>query len=197
MHPWTAPLLESFRQRVDSLPHALLVHGPQGIGKLALAEHMAQFILCESADPKKRPCGGCEGCRWFVAGSHPDFRRVEPEALAPQREADPDDAPAEPAAKKGKPSLEIKIDQVRGLADFLNVGSHRGRRRVALVHPAEDMNLNAANATAERSRRAAGRRNVHPGFAPSSAAPADHPQPLCRHSGRGPGAGRRAGLAQG
>jgi DNA polymerase-3 subunit delta' len=146
MHPWTAPFLESLRQRGESLPHALLVHGPKGIGKLALAERMAQLILCEATDTTKRPCGASEGCRWFVAGSHPDFRRDEPEALAPQREVDADDAPAEPAAKKGKPSIEIKIAQVRELAGFLNVGSHRGRRRVALVHPAEDMNLNAANA---------------------------------------------------
>ena len=35
----------------------------------------------------------------------------------------------------------------RGLAGFLNVGSHRGGRRIALVHPADDLYLpNAANA---------------------------------------------------
>ena len=35
---------------------------------------------------------------------------------------------------------------MRELADFLNIGSHRGGLRVALVHPAEEMNINAANA---------------------------------------------------
>jgi DNA polymerase-3 subunit delta' len=35
---------------------------------------------------------------------------------------------------------------VRGLDDFLNLRSHRGRLRVALVHPAEDMNANTSNA---------------------------------------------------
>jgi DNA polymerase III subunit delta' len=50
------------------------------------------------------------------------------------------------AEKPEKPSLVIKVEQVRELADFLYVGSHRGRLRVALVHPAEDMNENAANA---------------------------------------------------
>jgi DNA polymerase-3 subunit delta' len=147
MHPWNAPVLDSLRSRLETLPHALLIHGPKGIGKLALAERVAQLILCEAADVARRPCGGCEGCRWFSAGSHPDFRRVEPEALAPAPEADAEDAPAvaEPA-KKGKPSQVIKVEQVRALGDFLNVGSHRGRRRVALVHPAEEMNPNAANA---------------------------------------------------
>lgn len=147
MHPWNEPLLDSLRQRLATLPHALLLHGPKGVGKLALAERAAQMLVCE-AKSGPRPCGHCEGCRWFTAGSHPDFRRVEPEALAPQAaQAEEGEAPAEAApARKGKPSLEIKVDQVRQLADFLNVNSHRGGRRIALVHPAEDMNANAANA---------------------------------------------------
>lgn len=144
MHPWNTSILESLRRRLDALPHALLVHGPQGVGKLALAERMAQLVLCEAADAARRPCGACEGCRWFAAGSHPDFRRVEPEAMAAM-EAIAEEGSNEPA-KKGKPSQEIKVSQVRELADFLNVGSHRGRRRIALVHPAEEMNPNAANA---------------------------------------------------
>lgn len=145
MHPWNAPILDSLRRGLDALPHALLVHGPQGVGKLGLAERVAQLILCEFADAARRPCGTCEGCRWFAAGSHPDFRRVEPEALAPAAAATSEGGDSEPA-KKAKPSNEIKVSQVRELGDFLNVGSHRGRRRVALVHPAEDMNPNAANA---------------------------------------------------
>lgn len=142
MHPWNEPILESIKRRVDSLPHALLVHGAKGIGKLALAERIAQLLLCESADPARRPCGVCEGCRWYLTGNHPDFRRIEPEAMAARPEAEGEEG----AAKKGKPSQEIKIDQVRELADFLNIGSHRGRRRVALVHPADELNPNAANA---------------------------------------------------
>jgi DNA polymerase III subunit delta' len=145
MHPWNDPVFEGIRQRVEELPHAILIHGPQGVGKLALAERVAQLILCEASGAAARPCGACDGCRWYRAGSHPDFRRVEPEALAPKPdEGEGEDAPA--ARSKTKPSTEIKIDQVRALSGFLNVGSHRGRRRVALVHPAEEMNLNAANA---------------------------------------------------
>ena len=143
MHPWNEPILQSLAARAGKLPHALLIHGVQGIGKLALAERVAQFLLCE-ADSGAKPCGRCDGCRWFLAGSHPDFRRLEPESLA--KEVEPEDGEEAPAKKTAKPSIEIKIEQVRGLADFLNLRSHRGRLRVALVHPAEDMNLNAANA---------------------------------------------------
>jgi DNA polymerase-3 subunit delta' len=129
MHPWNQPILDSLNARLARLPHALLVYGPQGVGKLALAERAAQMLLCEGAE---KPCDACSACKWFLAGNHPDFRRVEPEILW--------------AEKPDKPSIEIKIEQIRALADFLNVGSHRGGRRVTLVHPAEHMNEPTANA---------------------------------------------------
>jgi DNA polymerase-3 subunit delta' len=141
MHPWNEPIFQSVVVRAERLPHALLIHGAQGVGKLALAERIAQFMLCEAASGAK-PCGSCDGCRWYLAGSHPDFRRIEPEALAKAPELDEDEAPAK---KTAKPSTEIKIEQVRGITDFLNLRSHRGRLRVALIHPAEDMTLSAAN----------------------------------------------------
>lgn len=141
MHSWNQPILDSLARRLERLPHALLIHGPRGVGKLALAERAAQLLLCEG---QKRPCDACDACRWFLAGNHPDFRRLEPEALA--KEPPPEGEEEAPARRTKQPSIEIKVDQVRELAGFLYVGSHRGRLRVALVHPAEDMNENAANA---------------------------------------------------
>ena len=132
MHPWNQPILDALARRLERLPHALLVHGPRGVGKLGLAERISQLLLCEGQGARKRPCDTCDACRWFLGGNHPDFRRVEPEVLW--------------AEKPEKPSLVIKVEQVRELADFLYIGSHRGRLRVALVHPAEEMNENAANA---------------------------------------------------
>jgi DNA polymerase-3 subunit delta' len=143
MHPWNEPILQSLAARAGKLPHAMLIHGVQGVGKLALAERVAQLLLCETESGAK-PCGKCDGCRWFLAGSHPDFRRLEPESLA--KEVEPEEGEPAPAKKTAKPSTEIKIEQVRGITDFLNLGSHRGKLRVALIHPAEDMNLSAANA---------------------------------------------------
>jgi DNA polymerase-3 subunit delta' len=132
MHPWNQPILDALARRLERLPHALLIHGPRGVGKLGLAERISQLLLCEGQGARKRPCDTCDACRWFLGGNHPDFRRVEPEVLW--------------AEKPEKPSLVIKVEQVRELADFLYIGSHRGRLRVALVHPAEEMNENAANA---------------------------------------------------
>jgi DNA polymerase-3 subunit delta' len=112
-----------------------------------LAERFAQLLLCEKSGKGTVPCDACEACRWFRAGSHPDARLVEPEAtaLALGRPAMVAEEGDEDKKDKKKPSVQIRIEQTRGLADFLNMASHRGGRRIAIVHPAEDMNTATAN----------------------------------------------------
>lgn len=130
--------------KLDRLPHALLLHGAPGVGKLALAERFAQLLLCEKREQGRVPCGKCEACRWFLAGNHPDARFVEPEALA-RHPAITDESDDGQAGEKKNPSIQIRIEQTRALAGFVNLASHRGGRRVAIVHPAEDMNTATAN----------------------------------------------------
>lgn len=142
-YPWLDEPWKGLQSKGERMPHALLIHGPQGIGKRLLAERFAQSVLCEAADRRARPCGTCVGCRWVGAGSHPDFRLVEPEALARPLASD-EEAPQ--PSRGARPSIEIKVDQIRALDGFLNLKSHRGGPRLALIHPAEAMNPNAANA---------------------------------------------------
>jgi DNA polymerase-3 subunit delta' len=137
-YPWHKSLFESLLERKDRLPHALLMRGTQGIGKLALAEALARALLCERPDAGGRACGQCVACGWMEQGSHPDFRRLEPAALAEPRESE--------QGSDKKPSQEIKVEQVRAIADFINVTSHRGGAKIVLIHPAETLNINAANA---------------------------------------------------
>lgn len=128
---------------LDRLPHALLLHGAAGVGKLALAEQFAQLLVCEDRKQRMTPCGRCEGCRWFLAGSHPDIRFLEPETMA-RHQAEAEEG-EEAKGKEKKPSNQIKVEQARALGDFVHVVSHRGGRRVAVIHPAEDMNAATAN----------------------------------------------------
>jgi len=133
--------------KLDRLPHALLIHGAPGVGKLALAERFAQLLLCEKRGKGTIPCGSCDGCRWMLAGSHPDARIVEPKAvaLALGRPMPEEEEREEGTKEKKAPSVQILIEQTRDLADFLNLASHRGGRRIVVVHPAEAMNTATAN----------------------------------------------------
>jgi DNA polymerase-3 subunit delta' len=140
-HAFAALLLEKSR-----LPHALLLKGPRGIGKLVFARALAQALLCESPADDGAACGRCTACAWFEAGTHPDFRQIEPANLA---EDDPDDdaeQPEKPQKAEKKKSVTIAVSQIRALPEFLNLSTHRGGVRVVVLHPAEAMNVNAANA---------------------------------------------------
>lgn len=148
--PWLAPVL---RQTLDSQrAHALLLHGPQGVGQFELAITLAQAWLCEAAEPAtsaRRPCGVCASCRLVQAHAHPDLLVLLPEALqAPLGWAHADDeaTTSERAAKTKQPSKEIKIDAVRAAIAFAQTTSARGGVKVVVLHPAERINGVSANA---------------------------------------------------
>lgn len=61
----------------NRLPHALLLKGRPGIGKLAFANAIAQFINCE-APSETDSCGQCASCVKIRKGIHPDVRFVFP-----------------------------------------------------------------------------------------------------------------------
>ena len=124
--------------RRAQLPHALLLSGQRGIGKFDLARRFAESLLCESPLPSGEACGVCPACGWMAQGNHPDFRLLQPDALAEE------EGEVVEAGKK-KPSQQITIDQVRALDDFLHVGTHRHGARVILINPAEAMNRATAN----------------------------------------------------
>ena len=122
--------------RRKQLPHALLLVGQKGLGKYELARRFAASLLCESPTIDGLACGKCLACNWFEQGNHPDFRLLQPDALG--EEAEVEDG-------KKKPSQQITIDQVRGLDEFFNIGTHRGGLRIILVNPTEAMNRSTAN----------------------------------------------------
>ena len=59
------------------LASTYLFVGPAGIGKRRFALALAKALLCQNADDLAlEPCGRCESCRLFDAGSHPDLDLV-------------------------------------------------------------------------------------------------------------------------
>lgn len=115
--------------------HAVLIEGPEGIGKATLAFRFAKYVL-----------------------SHPD------PASAPETIADPDPASAVSRQisggashnllhlarpvddKTGKVKSAITVDEVRRAGKFFSQTSGTGNWRIVIIDPADDLNRNAANA---------------------------------------------------
>ncbi|MEX1994897.1 MAG: hypothetical protein WD929_09550 [Steroidobacteraceae bacterium] len=122
------PWLRTLRARLASmqdqrrLPHGILVFGQPGAGQEELGLWLAARLLCRDEDSKA--CGRCADCRLFLAGSHPDFRWI----------------------RVASDKKEISINQMRNLAEALSLRSYRGGAKVALIAPAEAMNIKSFNA---------------------------------------------------
>jgi len=119
--------------------HAYLLAGPEGVGKELLARTFAQAANCEAEDPAARPCGRCPSCRGIERGNFPDVA-----VLMPQSELLARGLIAR-ADLEGAPSKEIRVDDVRALARRLSFAALRGRRKIALVTPADALNERAQN----------------------------------------------------
>lgn len=70
---------ESFRQMADSgrIPHAVLLSGPSGIGKMKMARAMAQYVHCRNRH-NGDSCGECPSCRQHMSFNNPDLHFVYP-----------------------------------------------------------------------------------------------------------------------
>src|ERR1700753_4069430 len=106
----------------DRMPHGLLIHEAPGAGGEWLANWVAQLVLC--TEPGRAPCGQCVGCQRVLAGQHPDLANVRPI----------------------EDSKQIRIEQVRELAQELALTSHQGGYKVGILSPADVLNRFAANA---------------------------------------------------
>ncbi len=147
--PW---LVTMHRQVLDHhRGHALLLHGPAGLGHYQLAAHLAAAWLCEG-DRAVAPCGQCAACRLVDAHTHPDLKLLVPEELALRMGLNAADDAAEGAAdgegksSKKKPGRDIKVDAIRAAIAWAATTPSRGRAKVIVLHPAHAMNATAASA---------------------------------------------------
>jgi DNA polymerase-3 subunit delta' len=130
-YPWLEPYRESVAALImqERFPHALLLTGQSGMGKADFADYLAQLLLCGQPVGGTSPCGQCSACTWFKAGSHPDYHYISFEINE----------------KTGKLRTEIIVDQIRKLSGDLALKSHAGGYKVAVITPADAMNINASN----------------------------------------------------
>lgn len=130
--PWHAELWS----RVDEarhagrLGHALLLAGPNGVGKRCFARRLAASLLCEERGEEGTPCGHCRGCVQRAAGTHPNLSWLTREFNE----------------KTEKEKRDISMEQLRAMMDRLALASHYGRTRVVVIDPADALNGNGVNA---------------------------------------------------
>ena len=105
-------------------PNAILVAGPERVGKTTLALDLAAGLLCLADDPAGRPCRSCVACRKVDHGNHPDLHRLAPAGAGGQ----------------------IRIDRARSLIVDLALLPLEGRFRVAIIEAAQRLNPDAQNA---------------------------------------------------
>ena len=132
-YPWLKPSWQRLLATRERPAQALLLAGPRGIGKGALAQAWAYALLCESPQSDGAACGSCAACHWLETGAHPDFRLLTLQ---------------EKTGKEGETKLAtaIEVDQAREVVDYVQLSTYRAGFRVVLVNPANSLNLAAANA---------------------------------------------------
>lgn len=111
-------------------PHAVLLIGPDGVGKTTLALDLAAGLLCTAA-PGDRPCRVCRACRLVEHGAHPDLHRLGP--VGPGRQV-----------VIGGP--DAKFRGVRELVTDLALMPVEGGARLAIIERADRMNDDAQSA---------------------------------------------------
>lgn len=78
--PGNEEIKERLRKMADEgrIPHAILLEGPEGIGKLSMARAFAQYVQCTNRTADGEPCGMCPSCRQHESFNHIDTSYVFP-----------------------------------------------------------------------------------------------------------------------
>ncbi len=140
-YPWLEDIWQQFSsQYLDAaspahIPHAMLITGAAGVGKLALAVRITRGILCRQPSNEGNACGSCKACRMLAGGGHPDLVVLQ----------------------NAEDSEQIKVDQIRELIHSMHLSAGMSGYRVALLKDAERMNTNAANALLKTLEEPGGR----------------------------------------
>lgn len=106
----------------ERLPHAILLEGPQGVGKRTLARLIANALVC-TGEEENRPCLQCAACKKSSAHAHPDIKELE--------------------STGGK---IISVDAIRNLRSDIFVLPNESAYKIYLLADAQAMNEQAQNA---------------------------------------------------
>lgn len=128
------------------MPHAFLFHGPEGVGKEAVAYEVAKAQFCQEDEIY---CGACRDCIRVSQLSHPDLIVVYPAPKQPKNEEL--QAVTQSIVKnpyyRAMPWANpfILIDVIRGIKKTVSMTSYENKGRVIIFLDAHRMTTEAAN----------------------------------------------------
>lgn len=82
--------IESMRKLVDSdrIPHAMLIAGHAGVGKMRLARALTNYMYCQNRTPNGDSCGKCPACLQNNHNNNPDVHYIYPRTGGAQKSTD-------------------------------------------------------------------------------------------------------------
>lgn len=122
------------------LAPAYLFAGADGLGKSLTARYFIELLLCDRTPPSEHPLI----LQKLRQGNHPDVLWILPSYSHQGRLYSANEASA--AGIKRKTPPQIRIDQIREIAQFLSRPPLIGERAVVVIDRAETMAEGAANA---------------------------------------------------
>lgn len=145
----------------DRLPHALLLQGPPGVGKFAMARALAQYIHCENRHDGDS-CGCCPACIQQQSFNHIDTIFSFPVVKGKNREATSDDYITDwrdfisenpymdfsrwlSALGNANAKPVMYVEESAALIHKLNFTAHKARYKTVLMWLPERMNTECAN----------------------------------------------------
>ncbi len=148
------------------LPHAIMLCGPMGSGKMALALAFASYLLCRNHEPKGTPCDSCPQCAMLRNWQHPDLHFTFPTIKQPSMSSDhkpvSDDFMREwhnmlgdgayftlnrwmKEMRAENQQAVITVGESDALVRKLSLKSSQGGYKISLIWMPERMNIECAN----------------------------------------------------
>ncbi len=111
-------------QKINRLPHSIMLVGPSGVGKYLLAKTLAKIIFCNNRKSLTQfnSCGECKSCHLIASGTHPDLYLID----CSDKE-------------------NVSVDSIRELLNSIQMKPFIGGERVVIFNDVEKLSVTAAN----------------------------------------------------
>ena len=149
------------------IPHAILLCGPEGCGKMAVAMSFASYLLCGNNEKEEDSCKECLSCKMIEKWAHPDlyfsYPVIRPAGTNPEHKMTSDDFCNEwrqmllsegayfsmntwlKAMNAENQQAEIGVGESEVIIHNVNIKPSQGGYKIYIIWLPERMNSQCAN----------------------------------------------------